>query len=261
MHSFKISIFRLQMNWSIYSVDSTFVSKTRINTNSNVCNSFWNFSTSPRLAPPEVLQSNVSQCFHYITVSVFNANKSRQSPSPASRIEFLKCDCWLTCYGCHQIPSAYTVTKLRMHTVPGQWKNNPALRILQTLHHWQQGLNYGIGVARILSAGVHFFTTQRKLLKLTLALAGGALSVLRGFKIWTISCDFSCKLGLKIFFHRPGGCRCTHCTPLATPMVTGGALRAIIGSKSAISLQRGSVDPTFQVEGVDPPTILLRKLD
>jgi len=30
-----------------------------------------------------------------------------------------------------------------------------------------------IGVARILSAGVHFFTTQQKLLKLTLALAGG----------------------------------------------------------------------------------------
>ena len=28
------------------------------------------------------------------------------------------------------------------------------------------------------------------------------------------------------------------------------ALRAIIGSKSAISLQRGSVDPNFQVEGV-----------
>ena len=30
------------------------------------------------------------------------------------------------------------------------------------------------------------------------------------------------------------------------------ALRAIIGSKSAISLQRGSVDPKFQVEGVAP---------
>ena len=28
--------------------------------------------------------------------------------------------------------------------------------------------------------------------------------------------------------------------------------RAIIGSKSAISLQRGSVDPKFQVEGVVP---------
>ena len=28
------------------------------------------------------------------------------------------------------------------------------------------------------------------------------------------------------------------------------ALRAIIGSKSAISLQRGLVDPKFQVEGV-----------
>ena len=30
------------------------------------------------------------------------------------------------------------------------------------------------------------------------------------------------------------------------------ALRAIIDSKSAISLQRGSVDPKFQVEGVAP---------
>ena len=37
-------------------------------------------------------------------------------------------------------------------------------------------------------------------------------------------------------------------------------LRAIIGSKSAISLQRGPVDPKFQVEVVAPPTILLRKL-
>ena len=29
-------------------------------------------------------------------------------------------------------------------------------------------------------------------------------------------------------------------------------LRAIIGSKSAISLQRGPVDPKFQVEGIAP---------
>ena len=43
--------------------------------------------------------------------------------------------------------------------------------------------------------------------------------------------------------------------------VTAEALRAIIGSKSAILLQRGSVDPKFQVEGVaPPPTILLSKL-
>ena len=43
---------------------------------------------------------------------------------------------------------------------------------------------------------------------------------------------------------------------------TAEALRAIICSKSAISLQRGPVDPKFQVEGVTPPTILLlRKLD
>ena len=44
--------------------------------------------------------------------------------------------------------------------------------------------------------------------------------------------------------------------------VTAEPLRAIIGSKSAISLQRGPVDPKFQVEGVAPPTILfLRKLE
>jgi len=34
--------------------------------------------------------------------------------------------------------------------------------------------------------------------------------------------------------------------------VTAEALRAIIGSKSSILLQRGSVDPKFQVEGVVP---------
>jgi len=33
---------------------------------------------------------------------------------------------------------------------------------------------------------------------------------------------------------------------------TAEALRAIIGSKSAVSLQRGSIDPKFQVEGVAP---------
>ena len=33
---------------------------------------------------------------------------------------------------------------------------------------------------------------------------------------------------------------------------TAEALRAIIGSKSAILLPRGSVDPKFQVEGVAP---------
>ena len=34
--------------------------------------------------------------------------------------------------------------------------------------------------------------------------------------------------------------------------VTAEALRAIIGSKSAILLPRGPVDPKFQVEGVAP---------
>ena len=39
---------------------------------------------------------------------------------------------------------------------------------------------------------------------------------------------------------------------LFSPGVTAEALRAIIGWKSAISLQWGSVDPKFQVEGVAP---------
>jgi len=34
--------------------------------------------------------------------------------------------------------------------------------------------------------------------------------------------------------------------------VTAEALRAIVGSKSAILLQRGPVDPKFQVQGVAP---------
>jgi len=44
--------------------------------------------------------------------------------------------------------------------------------------------------------------------------------------------------------------------------VTAEALRAIIGSKSAIFLPREPIDPKFQIEGVAPlPTILfLRKL-
>jgi len=42
---------------------------------------------------------------------------------------------------------------------------------------------------------------------------------------------------------------------------TADSLRANIGSKSAISLQRGPVDPKFHVEGVAPRTmLLLRKL-
>ena len=41
--------------------------------------------------------------------------------------------------------------------------------------------------------------------------------------------------------------------------VTAEALRANVGSKSAISLQRGPVDPKFQVEGVAPPTFSSQK--
>ena len=88
-----------------------------------------------------------------------------------------------------------------------------------------------IGVARILSAGVHFFAKKvgrpffsRRCLNIppnlshpakidscsawwgcTSCPAGGALT------------HFPCKLGLKIFFNRPGGCRCTHCTPWLRP--------------------------------------------
>ena len=46
--------------------------------------------------------------------------------------------------------------------------------------------------------------------------------------------------------------------------VTAEALRAIIGSKSAISLQRGPVYPKFQVDRVpltNHSNLLLRKLD
>ena len=44
--------------------------------------------------------------------------------------------------------------------------------------------------------------------------------------------------------------------------VTAEELRANIGSKSAISLQRGPVDPKFQIEVVAPPPsiLVLRKL-
>ena len=50
---------------------------------------------------------------------------------------------------------------------------------------------------------------------------------------------------------------------LFSPGLTAESLRAIIGSKSAILLQRGPVDPKFQVEGVAPPPtiLLLTKLD
>jgi len=50
-------------------------------------------------------------------------------------------------------------------------------------------------------------------------------------------------------------------TELFSLGITAEALRAIIGSESVISLQRGPVDPKFRVERVAPPTILLlRKL-
>ena len=66
----------------------------------------------------------------------------------------------------------------------------------------QSAVLASIGVARILSAGVHFFTTQQKLLK---------IDSFSGWGVHLVSCGgalthFSCKLGLKKnFFHRPGG--------------------------------------------------------
>jgi len=90
-----------------------------------------------------------------------------------------------------------------------------------------------IGVARILSGGALFLTkkvddlffsrrpqrpskytsksnqTSKNCPKNWLLLwLGGALRVLGGALT-----HFPCKLCLKNFSHRPGGCRCTHCTP------------------------------------------------
>jgi len=90
-------------------------------------------------------------------------------------------------------------------------------------------------------------------------------------------CDFFTEIGRFAFLRSPfGDLRATYDDRLrligkrvysGLPIerfslgVTAEELRAYIGSKSAISLQRGPVDPKFQVEGVPPPTILLlRKL-
>ena len=78
----------------------------------------------------------------------------------------------------------------------------------------------------------------KTVLKLTLALVGGALT------------HFHCKLGLKKFFHRPGGCRCTHCTPLATPMVREASLRTPLRE-----LQRFSNPPPPRVLSVLSPVL------
>jgi len=67
-----------------------------------------------------------------------------------------------------------------------------------------------IGVARILSAGVHFFTKKVLLwLGVHFVSCGGALT------------HFSCKLGLeKIFFTALGGVQVHPLHPLATPMIS-----------------------------------------
>jgi len=73
---------------------------------------------------------------------------------------------------------------------------------LPVMRSFTVGLFEIIGVARILSAGVHFFTKKVLLwLGVHFVSCGGALT------------HFSCKLGLKNFFSPPWGCRCTHCTP------------------------------------------------
>jgi len=80
-------------------------------------------------------------------------------------------------------------------------------------------------------------------------------------------CDFTHKNGRFAFINPPLGTRYNDhlrligkhivdfllvLTELFSLGVTGEALRLIIGSKSAISLQQGPVDPKFQVEGVAP---------
>ena len=70
-----------------------------------------------------------------------------------------------------------------------------------------------IGVARILSAGVHFFAKKltffsRRRLNIPPRKTPKKLTALAG--VHFVSCGgalthFSCKLGLKKFFHRPGG--------------------------------------------------------
>jgi len=91
---------------------------------------------------------------------------------------------------------------------------------------------HGIGVARILSRGCTFscqnswrpfFSRRPKdrqnippnltrpaktVLKITLALAGGCTSC-PGVHLHILPVNYA----WKIFFHRPGGCRCTHYTP------------------------------------------------
>ena len=83
-------------------------------------------------------------------------------------------------------------------------------------------------------------------------------------------CDFTRKMAVLRFWARFGGLLGATCddhlrltgkrvvdfvlvlTELFSPCVTAEALWANIGSKSAISLQRGPLYPTFQVEGVAP---------
>jgi len=85
-----------------------------------------------------------------------------------------------------------------------------------------------------------------------------------------VKCDFFTEIGRLAFLRRPlGDLRATYddylrligkrvldfllaLIEIFLLGVTAEALRAIIGSKLAILLQRRPVDPKFQVEGVDP---------
>jgi len=80
-------------------------------------------------------------------------------------------------------------------------------------------------------------------------------------------CDFFTEIGRLAFLRPPSGDlgqrtviilgSLESLIELSSLDVTAEALRAIIGSKSAILLQQWPVDPQFQVEGSPPPTILL----
>ena len=89
------------------------------------------------------------------------------------------------------------------------------------------------------------------------------------FKFWTL-CVFETPFGgLRTTYDVPLGLIKKRVVDFLLVLIelfslgrTAEALRAIIGSKSTISLQRGPVDPKFQVERVAPPPsiLLLRKL-
>jgi len=86
------------------------------------------------------------------------------------------------------------------------------------------------------------------------------------FKFWTLrfkppfgSLETTCDVHLRLIRKRVVNILLM-LIELFSPDVTTEALRASIGSKSTTSLQRAPVDPKFQVEGVAPTFLLIRKL-